>query len=253
MLSVICIVGCGLVANKNIIINKNIKEEMLLGGFLDIEITWVPLRVKCPNNFVREVEHPLAAPYEVFGALHRAGPGQFFLSMYGSNRSVSSSQYWEILKQRPDYDHHAFHDPHLGTSEQLAKSFSWMVHQDGAEVYNSTTYMMWHWVSGLADLRDISVTDALFMIGMVEESMMCPETEEDIVDFLVYNAAILESGVYPDHGFRNRELSTQRQAVAGQPLAGGYNALFNGWCGDWKEKWHTHKFEHFYLCNFLCE
>ena len=48
-------------------------------------------------------------------------------------------------------------------------------------------------------------------------------------------------------------MSSERAARAGEQLAGGCNALFNGWCGDWKEKKLVHKYHRNYNCNFLCE
>ena len=112
---------------------------------------------------------------------------------------IKQARYWRRLQESPGYDHHAFHDANLSGS-QLSRCFPWMIHEDGGEVYNSVSYSMWHWFSGMADHRGTSTLDGFFMICMIEEDLKTDETEEDIVEYLEYNDRVMEAGVFPHAG-----------------------------------------------------
>ena len=78
-------------------------------------------------------------------------------------------------------------------------------------------------------------------------------TEAQITNFFKWNLEVMASGVHPVTDHLGRRLKGDRAAKAHQPLAGGYRAVFNGWCGDLKERVKVHRFCRSFNRNFVCE
>ena len=64
----------------------------------------------------------------------------------------------------------------------------------------------------------------------------------------------LLSGKFPSTDHLGLALSSEREAKAGQPVAGGWRGAFESWCGDWKERSLSHCFKRRnYQSTFLCD
>ena len=231
---------------------KNVERDMhhRLWGLhgLDLKPFFIDVSTKCPDTFgVKPMSLATLAPYEVFAALHRAVP-QFGTSVLGSGAVAGVSNYWKSLGE--GYQHHVASDPAWATLQ--ASTILLLFHSDGGSIFKNTDISIWSWGSAL--VGDINTFDGKFLVCVIDEDIKIKHvTDAEIVGYLVWNVAVLESGVHPSVDHRGSPLTGKRLALVGSPLASGWRASCIGTLGDLKEKTKVHRYFRNWQCNFLCE
>ena len=205
----------------------------------------IPLTLESDHDGIYTAQWATLAPYEVFAAIHAAGP-QFSVSFLGADGAAGVARYWE------EYSESMTH--HIATEnwDDRGSFIPVFVHTDGGECFNDEEYSIWQWSSALVDGGN--TWDYRFFCTLVPERRKHGRvTDDELVDYFVWNIEVLEGKVHPAADHLGRPLTGARAARAGEPLAGSWGAAFVGHIADLKERVKQHHFCRNYMCNHLCE
>ena len=111
-------------------------------------------------------------------------------------------------------------------------------HCDGASFMNKVEYTIWSVSS--ATTRG-NTFDTKMLITILESDLLVDYvTEKEVVGYLTWCQEVLQSGLWPQKGYKGEALSGYRWQHRGESLAGPWRGAFSLWKGDLKAKVKTH-------------
>ena len=195
------------------------------------------------------------APHEMFSmAFCRDDRTRWEKCFLGPRGDEACSEFWRLAAEADWGQYHAVLLKSMDAKDGIIQqTVPVRYHADGAETFNNTEYHIFSWASCLVDSGD--VLSETFLTCIIDETQLCAETYRDVVQFMAWSNAVMESGRFPDKDHLGHEWPerSRRRLLAGTELAEGWRASFCAWYGDLKERHMAHKFARYYQRHFLCE
>lgn len=171
---------------------------------------YIWISTKGENETVKRTQLATLAPYEVFAEIFRLKVHQ--KSLLGKCSEADVLQYWQLLSR--GFRHHIMDIADF----PLEKTVPIFVHSDGGDIYKHREYSITSWSSALCE--DINTYDVRFLICALVQDDKIPEiTDQEIVEYIVWNLEVIESGHHPYRDHVGQQLTGARARKAGTPLA----------------------------------
>lgn len=131
-----------------------------------------------------------------------------------------------------------------------------ILHEDGAEFYSNSEFVVFSMGSGLCD--GVHVWDGKFPLLCIAYSSMYDnevrkQVHRIVSQVIAWSLDCCTSGVFPSHGPWGEELTGERRNWSGEEVAGCYRGAYWGFRSDAKSRRESNDFPRSYLHSFICE
>eukprot|EP00959_Pyramimonas_sp_CCMP1952_P417621 8749664-Pyramimonas_sp.AAC.1 len=176
-------------------------------------------------------KHRLLYPHEVFAAIYAGGDAAFKHMLLGEGGEEGLKQFWEREWDKDWGQHHPGFREH---GRDPAKCIPIGVHADKGQHISRDKVLNIAW--GSTTSRATTAYSKFLFTVVPDDLLIKGTTDEQLYAILVWSLNVMTIGKHPDtdHNGKPWPRLSRRELLAGQPLAGGYVALFSEYRGDWE-------------------
>jgi hypothetical protein len=215
----------------------------------------VHLEIGDEPGITEEALVPVLIPYELAHGMKAQGDMQFTVSYAGADGDDGNLNFWRWALGKDFGRDHPVVSKCAASDDLLRKLLPWILHMDGAEIFNNTEYYIYSWsvFGAIGAVWDIKMILCL----MPHKRMRCKLVKKNafaiIGKFVSWCLKVWATGKFPDKGFYEEPLTGDRAKLAGKTICGGYRAAYVGSKHDRKARREIHNFQRHYSKTFCCD
>lgn len=219
--------------------DNNIERDMHrwlrhLNGFM-LEPYYINLPLVDIRSEKASMRVPIILPSEVLRGVFEAGDKPWEAAVAGRSRSDGKcpiEAFWDNARRQEWFRMH----PDLRAGCEKVIPMIW--HCDGAEYRTAREMLVFSWASAASrgDTWASRFVFAVLPMHLTGNKQQLQEIIRELVHAIGWQTDVCASGRFGTKGLEDEPFTGARRRFAGQPIAGGWRAVFAGWHGDAKAR-----------------